>query len=150
MPLRELRRLVDVTTDSVKPFQVVIYFGYLISGVHALCTGEVPTSVGQMLGPTAHVGWVTLLIVCPLLTFAGIPISRRTPRGLWLQIAGDSGIAWVSTLYVVALSQTMYAGRASFAMWVVAALGVCAVALVVRNVRTLRAVAKVVRRLDGE
>jgi hypothetical protein len=150
MPIREIRHLIDPSTDSVKPFQVVVYSGYLGAGVHALFTGEVPGAVGQLLGPLAHVGWVALLIACPLLTFAGIPIARRTPRGLWLQIAGDSGICFASALYVAALSRTVYAGRATFAMWVVLALGVCAAALVVRNIRTLRAVAVVVRRLDGE
>jgi hypothetical protein len=91
-----------------------------------------------------------MLIVCPMLTFVGIPIARRTPRGLWLQIAGDAGVCFASAVFVAALCQTVYAGRATFAMWVVLALGVCAAALVVRNIRTLRAVARVVRRLDRD
>ncbi|MBF6315058.1 hypothetical protein IU436_25450 [Nocardia farcinica] len=148
MPLHEIRHLLDPAVESVKPFQVAVYTGYLGAGIHATCTGEIPNAVGQILGPAAHLGWVALLIVGPLATFVGIPIARRTPRGLWLQIAGDAGVASASLIYVVALSQTVYAGRASFAIWVVLALAICAGALVVRNVRVLRAVARVVRRLE--
>lgn len=145
MPLRELRHLLDPAADSVKPFQVVVYCGYLGAGLHALITGTVPNAVGQILGPTAHHVWVALLIVCPLLTFAGIPIARRTPSGLWLQVAGDSGVAFASSIYVLALAQTVYAGRATFAVWVVLALAICALALAGRNLRTLRAVHKRMR-----
>ncbi|MBF6573721.1 hypothetical protein [Nocardia farcinica] len=148
MPLHEIRHLVDPRVDSVKPFQVLVYAGYLMAGIHALLARELPNAVGQILGPATHVGWIALLIVCPLLTFAGIPVARRTPRGLWLQVAGDSGICFASALYVVALSQTVYAGRASFALWVVLMLGACAGALVVRNLRVLRAVTRAVRRFD--
>lgn len=148
MPLHEIRHLVDPRVDSVKPFQVLVYAGYLMAGIHALLARELPNAVGQILGPATHVGWIALLIVCPLLTFAGIPVARRTPRGLWLQVAGDSGICFASALYVVALSQTVYAGRATFALWVVLMLGACAGALVVRNLRVLRAVTRVVRRFD--
>ncbi|MBF6411190.1 hypothetical protein [Nocardia farcinica] len=127
---------------------MLVYAGYLMAGIHALLARELPNAVGQILGPVTHVGWIALLIVCPLLTFAGIPAARRTPRGLWLQVAGDSGICFASALYVVALSQTVYAGRATFALWVVLMLGACAGALVVRNLRVLRAVTRVVRRFD--
>ncbi|WP_280389323.1 hypothetical protein [Nocardia wallacei] len=150
MPIQEIRHLVDPKVDSVKPFQVLVYAGYLAAGVHALIARRPPTAVSQILGPAAHFGWVTLLVLCPLLTYAGIPIARRTQRGLWLQVAGDSGIASASALYVAALSQTVYAGRASFALWVVLVLGICAGALVVRNVRTLLAVGRVVRSMNRE
>lgn len=147
MPLRELRRLLDPGAASIRPFQVVIYAGYLAAGLHALATGVLPNAVGQVLGPVAHVGWIMQLIACPLLAFVGVAIVRRTPRGLWLLLAADSGIAAASALYVLALTQATYAGRASFALWVVAGLMVCAVAWAVRDIRTLRAVSAAARRL---
>lgn len=148
MPHREVLRLLD--TESVRPFQVVVYYGYFGAGVQALWTGEVPNAVGQILGRTAHLGWVALLIACPLLTYLGMRLERRHPAGLWLQIAGGCGIAAASATYVLALAQTAYAGQATFALWVVLALMFCAIAIVARDIRKLRAVTLAVRRTAGE
>lgn len=149
MPLGErVGRVLD--TESVRHYQTLVYCAYIIAGVHALWVGALPNAVGQTLGVPAHIGWVALIIGGPLLTFAGMWLEARHVAGLWFQIAGDAGVAFASATYVAALSQTLYAGRATFAMWVVLALALSALALVVRGVRKVRAVAVVVRRLDGE
>ncbi|WP_280246761.1 hypothetical protein [Nocardia abscessus] len=146
MPLREAARIVD--EDSIRTYQVTMYAFILIAGVWAVCAGEIPNAVSQILGRPAHVGWVGLLIAAPLVTFAGIAIERRRVLGLWLQLAGNGGIAFALATYVLALGRTVYAGRASFAVWVVCGLVACACRLVWRDWRRIRVVARAVRSMD--
>ena len=148
MPLRRAVSVLD--RESVRPFQVLVYCAYIGAGVHAVCEGNLPTTVAQILGPAAHVGWVGLLIVCPLLTFVGMVFEARSPAGLLLQLAGDTGVAVASAVYGAARARAAWAGGATFALWVVLALGLCAIALVVRGVRKIRAIGRVVRSMDRD
>lgn len=148
MPLREAARI--AAEDSVRGYQVVMYTAILCAGVWALCAGEIPNAVSQILGRYAHIGWVGLLIVAPVSTFVGMWWERKRVSGLWLQLAGNGGIAFALATYVLALSRTVYAGRATFALWVVLGLAVCAFRLVVRDWRRIRMVARVVRSMDSD
>ncbi|MBF6298202.1 hypothetical protein IU459_11690 [Nocardia amamiensis] len=149
MPLRRARRLL-LDDEGVRSYQTTMYAFILLAGLWAIRAGEIPTAVSQILGRWAHFGWVGLLIVGPLMVFAGMALELRRPVGLWLQLFGNTAVAFALATYVLALSRTVYAGRATFALWVVLGLVVCACRLVVRDVRKVRVVARVVRRLDGD
>ncbi|WP_280265332.1 hypothetical protein [Nocardia wallacei] len=145
---RRIGRILD--SESVRAYQILVYLAYLAAGLNSLWAGSTPSVVAQSLGPVADAGWVALVVGGPLVTFAGMRLERRHVAGLWMQLAGDCAVACASVTYVAAVSQTVWAGRSTFAVWVVLALAVCAAALVVRGVRKLRTVTRIVRRMNDE
>ncbi|MFE2994987.1 hypothetical protein ACFXG4_08250 [Nocardia sp. NPDC059246] len=149
MPLRRARLLL-ADDEGIRSYQAVMYSAIWCAGVWAIWAGEIPGAVGQIMGRFAHLGWVALLVAGPTMWAVGVLLEQRQPIGLWLQLAGDVGVFFALTVYVLALSQTVYAGRATFALWVVLGLVVCACRLVWRDWRRVRVVAQVARRLDGD
>ncbi len=158
--LRALKRALDfvlaqIDSESVRPYQRVIYALYLTAGIWAAITG-LPGAVDMALGHHAAQVWICLLIGAPLATFAGVALEKCAVRcpstllaALILQITGDTGMAFASWAFTAALSSTIYAGEATFASWVVGGLGLCALALTVRGVRKLLAGMVVARKVIG-
>lgn len=137
-------------TGSVRPYQVIVFLAFVCAGVHSLLLGA-PNAVEQAMGGTAALAWTALIIVCPALNLLGMWLERRKePSGLWLQIAGDAGVAFASAAYVTALVQATWAERATFAGWVVGALGVCAAAIFGRDVRRAVVAGRMVREMESD
>jgi hypothetical protein len=134
--------------ESVRGYQRMVYLALVCAGAQGLLLGQLPNAVADTLGPWFNAGWLVLLVLGPILTFIGSWSEPRHVVGLWLQLSGDSAVSAALLAYAVALGQTVYAGRATLAMWLGLALSMCALMLVVRDIRKLRAVAAKVRELD--
>lgn len=147
-----MRRAVRwVDAESVRHYQVIVYLAYVVAGAQALLLGAPPNAVAQAMGHGVALAWIALIIACPVLSLAGLWLDRRgRPNGLWLQIAGDAGVAFASAAYVTSIVQATWAERATFAAWVVGALGVCAAAILVRDVRRVVLAGRFARELERE
>lgn len=147
-----MRRAVHwVDAESVRHYQVIIYIAYVCAGVQAVSLGAPPNAVAQAMGHMVSLAWISMIIACPALSLVGMWLDRRNqPAGLWLQIAGDAGVGFASAAYVTALLQATWAERATFAAWVAAALGVCAAAMLVRDVRRVVVAGRMVREMETD
>lgn len=147
-----MRRAVRwVDAENVRHYQIIVYLAYVCAGVQALLLGAPPNAVAQAMGHTVSLAWIGMVMVCPALSLAGIWVDRRgEPSGLWMQIAGDAGVAFASAAYVVALMQATWAERATFAAWIAAALGVCAAGMLVRDVRRVLLAGRMVQEIEME
>ena len=140
-------RLLDA--ESVRPYQTTVYSAYIIAGLQNLAMGVPPGAVTQAMGHAIALIWSALLIIFPVATMLGLWISKRGwPSGLWMQTAGDLGVVWASAAYAVAIFQATWAQRASFAAWIAIAVGVCALGMVIRDVRRIRQAGRLVKRME--
>lgn len=89
-----------------------------------------------------------MLIVAPLLAFFGTWLRKRNLSGLWVQLAGDLGFTFATWAYVAAIVQATYAKSATFSAWLGAAVGICAIGVVIRDIRLLRSVVVRMSELD--
>lgn len=133
---------------SVRPFQVVVYCGYIAAGVDAAVKGAPPGAVAQAMGHDIAVIWTVLLIVCPLVFLAGLAFQRWLVAP-WLQLSGNVGVAFASAAYVTAVLQATWAEQASFAAWVTASLMVCSALIVAGDVRRIVAISRRMREMDS-
>lgn len=139
-----------VDADNVRHYQVIVYLAYACAGVQALLLGAPPNAVAQAMGHTVSLAWIVMIVACPALSLVGMWLDRRgQPSGLWLQIAGDAGVAFASFAYVAAILQATWSEKATFAAWVAAALGVCAAAMFVRDVRRVVVAGRMVREMEN-
>lgn len=147
-----MRRVVRwVDAESVRHYQVIVYLAYVCAGVQALLLGAPPGVVAQAMGYPVSLAWTVMIVVCPALTLVGMWVDRRgQPAGLWLQIAGDAGVAFASFAYVSAILQATWSEKATFAAWVAAALGVCGAAMFVRDVRRVVVAGRMVREMEHD
>lgn len=138
-----------IDSESVRHYQNVIYAAYVFAGIHSLVSNP-HTTVTRVMGETADTLWTWMLILCPLIAFAGMWVRRTNISGLWLQLAGDIGFAVATWSYVAAIVQATYAKQATFSAWLGAAIGLCALGVIVRDVRVLRTVTVRVNELNRE
>ena len=123
-----------------------MYVAFVAAGAQNLALGGPPGAVTQAMGPRVALVWSALLIVCPMATLAGLRLGRMgRPAGLWMQIAGDAGVACASFAYVAAVLQATWGNAASFAVWLGAGIGVCAVAMLVTDIRRVRHATRLVK-----
>ncbi|WP_280187042.1 MULTISPECIES: hypothetical protein [Nocardia] len=134
---------------SVRPFQVIVFLGYMAAGIDAAVKGAPPGAVSQAMGNRFAVVWIVMLIVFPAVSLLGLA-ARRWAGGPWMQLSGNLGVGAASAAYVLAVLQATWAERASFAAWVTASLTVCAVGLVYGDVRWIVAVTRRMREMDNE
>lgn len=131
---------------SVRPFQVIIYTGYIAAGGQAALLGAPPGTVSQAMGHRVAWVWIGMLIGCPLMSLVGLAL-RRWVMSPWLQLSGNIGVTFASAAYVDAVLQATWADRASFAGWVTASLTMCAAWMVVGDVRRIVAVDREMREI---
>lgn len=140
---------VRLDIGDVRPFQVIVYLAYIIAGIQSFVLGAPPNAVAQAMGDSIALVWAVLVIVCPLLTLAGIYAERRS-FGLHMQAAGDSGVAFATAAYVVAVLQATWWDRATFAAWMAASLGLCAALMTWRDIRRILFVQRRVLQIEGD
>lgn len=143
-------RRVGVALDagSVKPFHALVYLSYVLAGAQSIALGAPPNAVAQAMGNTVALAWIVLIIACPALTLVGMAAERRSPFGLYMQAAGNSGVACATAAYVAAILQVTWADRASFAAWMAASLAASAALVTWRDLRRIRAVSRRARQLE--
>lgn len=147
--MRRAVRLLDA--ESVRPYQAAMYCAFIVAGAQNLILGAPPGAVTQAMGHRVALAWSLLLIACPLATLVGLRLGRLgLPAGLWMQIAGDAGVAFASFAYVAAVLQATWGNRASFAVWLGAGIGVCAVAMLATDVRRVRHATRLAKERDRE
>ncbi|MCM6777928.1 hypothetical protein NDR87_31480 [Nocardia sp. CDC159] len=117
-----------------------------MAGIQSLILGSPPTAVAQSMGAIAAGMWTGLLICCPLLLLLGF-LLRRHPSGIWVQIAAEAGAASATAAFVVAVLQSTWAERASFAAWSGAAMTAHSVLLLTRDLRRAREMARLVKEV---
>lgn len=145
--MSRLGRMLD--GESVRPYQAVVYASCAIAGMQSLITGLPPNVVTDAMGHVVAVIWSAMLIACPTVTALGLWMSRRgLPSGLWMQAGGDTGVAWAMAAYAVAIFQATWAERASFAAWLAIGVGVCALGMVIRDVRRIQQAGRLVKRME--
>lgn len=141
------RALGPLDAGDVRLFQVIVYVAYIIAGVQSLALGAPPNAVTQAMGHLVAGVWIALVVACPGLTLLGMWQERR-PYGLYAQVAGNSGVAFATAAYVVAVLQATWAERASFAAWMATSLTICAALITWRDARRIRQVRLRVREIE--
>lgn len=148
-----MNRVVD--SDEVRLFQAIVYFGMMVSGVYMIVYGA-PTTVQKELGGAMHTVWVLMTIVGPALVAVGDWMVHSGKRkvlhdlepggggriywGWYLQLGGDTSTTMVYATYVTAAFQSSWLQRGIFAAFVLTALMTCALVLVYRDFRRIRAI----------
>lgn len=132
---------------SVRSFQAIIYTAYAGAGSQALITGAPPGAVARAMGEHTAMAWAILLIAGPLLTGIGV-WRENAPAGLWLQLAGDTGLAAGGAAYSYAVIAATWGGTATYAAWVAGALAVCSARVAIGTARRLRAVTAAMHDID--
>ncbi|MBF6368435.1 hypothetical protein IU469_22315 [Nocardia puris] len=146
-----MRRAVAALDEgSVRPFHAMVYLAYIAAGVQSLALGAPPNAVAQVMGHRFALAWIVLIIVSPALALVGMATERRYIYGLYMQAAGNSGVACATAAYVMAILQVTWADRASFAAWMATSLTASAVLITWRDVRRIRAVTRRVRQLEED
>ncbi|WP_328439094.1 hypothetical protein [Nocardia puris] len=147
-----MRRAVRwVDAESVRHYQVIVYAAFACAGVQAISLGAPPPTIAAAMGEAVAVAWVAMLIGGPALTLSGLWLDRRRrPIGLWMQIAGDAQVTAAAAAYATAVTQATWADRATFAAWLSAAIAVCALAMVVRDIRRVVTAVRMVRQMEAE
>lgn len=145
-----MRRVaVAIDSGSVRLFQVIVYTAYVIAGVQSLVLGAPPNAVSQAMGHVAALAWTLLIMACPALSLLGL-WRGSWPFSLHLQLAGDSGVAFASAAYVVAVLQATWSEKATFAAWMATSLAVCGVLMVVHDIRRIRLVQRRIGEVDRD
>lgn len=138
-----------IDSEAVKYYQATCYLAFVAAGVQALLL-DPPSTISRVLGEQIDFVWTYMLVACPLLTLIGTWVMFKDVLGLWLRLAGDVGCAVTCWAYVAAIMSATWARTASYAAWTSAAIGVCILGVIARDIRLLLAVAKVAKRLDEE
>ncbi|AUV60729.1 membrane protein [Gordonia phage Biskit] len=155
--LREWRnrfyRVVD--SDNVRVFQAIVYLGMLVSGVYMVAYGA-PTTVQLELGDEMHAVWIGMTIIGPLIVTIGdrmvyagkhrVLHSRKSGGGgriywgWYLQAGGDFAVCMVYLTYIIAAFSSAWLQKGIFAAFITTSLMICAVVLVIRDLRRVRAI----------
>lgn len=138
-----------IDSESVRLFQVIVYTAYVIAGIQSLALGAPPNAVAQAMGHRAALAWTLLIMVGPVLSLLGL-WRGSWPFSLHLQLAGNSGVAFASAAYVVAVLQATWSEKATFAAWMATSLAVCGVLMVVHDIRRIRLVQRRIGEVDRE
>ena len=139
----ELMELVDSRT--VRLFQIIVYAFCVGAGLYAAFFSEPVSVVDVALGGYTYAVWVWMNISCPLLVAGGCwlardrgeKLSRTATTGLLLQLAGDTGMVFTFGAYVSALLAAAWWGKGTYAVFILAALTLCALLLVFGDARRL-------------
>ena len=144
-----------VDSDNVRVFQAIVYLGMFVSGIYMIAYGA-PTTVQKELGEYMHDVWVSLTIVSPLIVTLGYRmvyagkdrvLHSRKPGGggriywgWYLQAGGDFAVCMVYLTYIIAALSSDWLQRDIFAAFITTSLMICAVVLVIRDLRRVRAI----------
>lgn len=111
-------------SDTVRHYQTIVYIGYIVAGVQSLALGSPPNAVAQSMGRSTALVWTLLVIVAPAMSLLG-QWRTRAASSLWLQLAGDSAVTFATAAYVMAVLQSTWFARATFAAWMAMSITVC-------------------------
>lgn len=139
-----------IDSRTVRLFQAIMYFFFLLNGVYAAFFSEPVSVVDVAMGSLTYAMWVWLNILCPVLVIAGcwmalprpgrVPggkLTRRTTNGLLLQVFGDLGMTFTLAAYWVSILYSAWWGKGTSSLFGYAGLSVCAALLVVGDIRRL-------------
>src|SRR3546814_18232196 len=101
------------------------------------------------MGPAAALAWTLLIVAGPTRSLLGL-WRGSWPFSLHLQLAGDSGVAFASAAYVVAVLQATWSEKATFAAWMATGLAVCGVLMVMHDIRRIRLVKRRISAVDRD
>lgn len=139
-----------IDSESVRPFQAIIYGWVLVAGLYMALVGGLPQAVESELGHGFNAFWVTCCISGPLLTWLGYNMRADSSRrvinawsGMWVELFGDSLVVLAFATYVVAVLSGATWGKGIFGVFVFVGLTMCAFILVVRDFRRITFVDRV-------
>lgn len=139
-----------IDTESVRPYQGIVYGCCIVAGLQSLIQGALPGAVTQAMGPRFSVVWSVLLVVWPVATLTGVWLARHgIELGLWAQTGGDTGVSLTAAAYAIAIFKASWGLNASFAAWMAIAISLCAAVMVVRDIRRIRQFGQKVKRLES-
>lgn len=146
-------RVVD--SDEVRVFQAIVYVSMIVSGIYMTAYGA-PTTVQKELGDYMHEVWVAMTIIGPLIVTVGDRMVRSGKNqvlhtdhpggggwiywGWYLQAGGDLVVTMVYLTYIIAAFSSAWLQRGIFAAFITTSLMICAVVLVIRDLRRVRAI----------
>jgi hypothetical protein len=141
---RTLLEVIDSRT--VRLFQAIMYFFFLLNGVYAAFFSEPVSVVDVAMGSVSYTVWVWLNIVCPLMVMVGCymaghvqrgKLTSRATNGLLLQVFGDLGMTFTLSAYWVSMLYSAWWGKGTSSLFGYMGLSVCAALLVVGDIRRL-------------
>jgi len=133
-------------SETVRGFQIVQYFCYLIGGLYMVTVGKAPSTVQQALGPVVHNFWVGMVIGAPLVLYFGI-YAKDKYLGLWWQFAGDAAMFGALFTYILSILQSDWVGRGIFGLWGFIGLTIWSLLFTLRDARRIEESERRVRRL---
>lgn len=151
--MREIGRwvLALIDSDSIRPFQAVMYAAFVLSGVDVLVvvTTTHPTSspVRDAMGWTVHLVWCCGMVAAPIVTATGVGLTHIPPAsyaGVLLQLCGDFAVMVLLAAYTLGIFEASWHSGA-FGLVVYGALTACAGLLTFRSARRIW----LVERLQG-
>lgn len=142
------RALIDaIDARTVRIFQAIMYFFFLLNGVYAVFFAEPISVVDKAMGSASYVAWVWLNIICPVMVLVGCwmagrisgveKLTKRATNGLLLQVFGDLGMTFTLGAYWVSMLYASWWGRGTASLFGYMGLSVCAALLVVGDLRRL-------------
>lgn len=135
-----------IDSRTVRLFQAIMYFFFMLNGFYAAFFSEPVSVVDQAMGSASYAVWVWLNIVCPLMVWGGCwmagkwtggELTRRITNGLLLQVFGDLGMTFTLGAYWVSILYSAWWGRGTSSLFGYMGLSLCAALLVVGDVRRL-------------
>ena len=142
------RKLLErVDSESVRPFQAIVYLAFSIGGMYMLAFGGEPTAVNEAMGQGMHYAWISLLVLGPALVWAGFLVEDKHV-GLWFQLGGNASICFALLAFVLAMLEMYYLSAAVFTVSMSIALLICTLILMLRDIRRLRLVEEVAKELE--
>lgn len=132
-------------SESVRPFQAVVYFYFGLGGIYLLVAPGPRSAVLDQMGPLAHQAWSVLMLVAPLVVLIGHWLPNRW-SGLIIELSGDVCILLLLLTFAVAMVQSSW-GKGVFTLWTTLALATCVVMIILRNARQLRQIERIAKEL---
>lgn len=142
---RHLLELVDSRT--VRLFQAIVYTFCVIAGIYAVFWSEPLSVVSVAMGDATYTAWIWLNIICPVTVAWGCYLARDQGRpyptrnvanGMVFQLCGNAGMMFTFGAYVSALWTSAWWGKGTYALFILAALTLCAGLLIIGDVRRLK------------
>ncbi len=129
-----LFRVLD--NEGVGIFQAIVYVHIgLFAGLYGLLVaGGTPQTVEDAMGGGFNGIWLWLCLAI-MTCLAGECIKHDS--GMWMQLSGDLAASIVLLVYIVAIFDSSWWGKALFGVFLAAAIFECTLLLITRDVRRI-------------
>lgn len=122
--------------QGVGIFQAIVYVHIgLFAGLYGLLVaGGTPQTVEDVMGPVFNGIWLWLCLAI-MTCLAGKCIKHDA--GMWMQLSGDLAANIVLLVYILAIFNSSWWGKALFGVFLALAIWECTLLLIIRDIRRI-------------